>query len=133
MNELAATLGLASLEHVGEIESRYRANGAFYEQALANIPGVTRLRQQAGTTSGWWTYSLLAERRDDLIAKLHSAGIGAQRLHLRHDAYSCFASLPSRPLPGVTSFDAANISLPCGWWVTEQDRERVANCVREGW
>jgi dTDP-4-amino-4,6-dideoxygalactose transaminase len=132
MNEIAATLGLEGMLHADGIVARHRANGLFYETALADIPGLRQLKRRGDSMSGYWTYSLLAERRDDLIRKLASHGIGAQRLHVRTDGYSCFGGKQSA-LPGVAGFDAHNVSIPCGWWVGDEERERVAQCLRAGW
>lgn len=132
MNEIAATLGLEQLRHIDPLLARHRDNGAFYESALADIPGLTRLKRREDGVSGWWTYALRAERRDDLVRKLTARGIGAQRLHLRNDGYTCFGG-EKAGLPGVALFDEQNLSLPCGWWVSDSDRERVAGCLREGW
>lgn len=132
MNEIAATLGLAAMGNAEAIVARYRDNGRFYETALQDIPGIRRLVRRPDATSGYWTYSLLAERRDDLIRKLAGQGIGAQRLHIRADGYSCFQR-GREDLPGVAEFDAQNVSLPCGWWVGAEDRARVAECIKAGW
>ncbi len=132
MNEIAATLGLEQLPHADAIVARYRANGSFYESTLGGIPGLTLLKRREDSISGWWTYALRAERRDDLICKLISCGIGAQRLHLRNDGYSCFGARQTE-LPGVSLFDEQNLSIPSGWWVDEAERERVASCLRSGW
>lgn len=132
MYEIAATLGRAQMEHVDRIVSQHRANGKYYETALSGVSGLTLLKRRTDSVSGYWTYSLLAERRDDLIHKLHSQGIGAQRLHMRNDGYRCFDG-GARSLPGVAAFDASNLSIPCGWWVDEADRERVVDVIRAGW
>ncbi len=132
MNEIAATLGLAALDHAGEIVARHQANGRFYESALNNVAGLSRLKRIEHGRSGYWTYALRAERRDDLIRKLVAHGIGAQRLHLRNDAYTCFGGKPS-DLPGIAEFDAQNLSIPCGWWVSEEERTRIVECIRAGW
>lgn len=132
MNEIAATLGIEGLRHADWIVAQHRANGSFYETALACIPGVRLLNRSKDSVSGYWTYALLAERRDDLMRKLASHGIGTQRLHLRNDAYSCFGGV-RQDLPGVDQFDALNISIPCGWWVGAGDRMRIVEVIRSGW
>jgi hypothetical protein len=33
------------------------------------------------------------------------------------------------PLPGLDSFAAREVAIPVGWWLTEEDRNRVANAV----
>lgn len=132
MNEIAATIGLEALVHAGEIVARHQSNGLFYESALDNIAGLSRLKRIEHGRSGYWTYALRAERRDDLMRKLLAHGIGAQRLHLRNDAYTCFGGKPSE-LPGIAEFDAQNLSIPCGWWVSEEERTRIVECIRAGW
>ena len=132
MNELGATLGIEHLNHADWIVARHYSNGAFYDRALAGIPGLHLLNRRSDCNSAYWTYALRVERRDALIRKLHSSGIGAQRLHMRNDAYTCFGSV-LRDLPGVATFDAENLSIPCGWWVGEEERQYVVNCIREGW
>lgn len=132
MNEIAATLGLEQLPHADGIVARHRANGQYYDTALAGIPGLHLLKRREDSISGFWTYALRAERRDNLIRKLLSHGIGAQRLHLRNDGYSCFGG-KAWQLPGVAAFDAQNLSIPCGWWVSDEERECVTECIRAGW
>ena len=55
------------------------------------------------------------------------------RLHLRLDRYSCFAASNAGERAGVDVFDAENLAIPCGWWVTQDERERIAATIREGW
>ena len=134
MNNIAATIGLAQMEHAAAVVSRYRGNGRYFDGVLAGIPGITLLRLPAEATSAHWTYSFRAERRGDLMRKLHEHGIGAQRLHLRTDLYTCFSGSRSTfPLPGVDVLDRENLSIPCGWWVNDADRDRIAACIRSGW
>lgn len=132
MNEIAATLGLEQLRHADGIVARHRANGKYYDTALNGIPGLHLLKRREDSISGFWTYALCADRRDDLIRKLLSHGIGAQRLHLRNDGYSCYGGAKQQ-LPGASTFDAQNLSIPCGWWVSDEERERVVECLHSGW
>lgn len=131
-NEVMATIGVEGMRYADTILSRYRENGLFYETALAGIAGVQRIERCKDSFSGYWTYSLLAERRDELVRKLTASGIGAQRLHLRNDTYKCFGGMRNK-LPGIDAFDAMNISIPCGWWVGPDERERIVDILRSGW
>ncbi len=132
MTNLTATLGLCQLQAVQSVIDRQRENGRHFENDLATISGLTLLRRQPGEDSAYWVYALRAARREALIARLHAHGIGAQRLHLRNDRYSCFKPAPW-PLPGVDAFDRDNLALPCGWWVGAAERERILACVKPGW
>lgn len=134
MNNIAATIGLAQFPQVEDIVARQRANGRYYDSALAGVAGLTLLERRANAVSGYWTYSLRAERRADLMRKLHQNGIGCQRLHVRNDRYSCFAHVRrDDALPGVNLFDRENLSVPCGWWLSPEERERIVACIRAGW
>lgn len=131
MNNIAAAIGLAQLGHADRLIARYRDNGAFYDTRLAGLAGLRLPPRRAGDRPGFWTYSLLAERRDDLARKLRGAGIGCQRLHIRNDRYSCFGGMAE--LPGAAWFEARTLAIPCGWWVGDDDRARIADCIQAGW
>jgi dTDP-4-amino-4,6-dideoxygalactose transaminase len=133
LDDLAASIGLAQWHWAERNVHAHRDNGRFYDTALWNLPGIKLLSRRPDAISAYWTYALRAERRDALIAKLHAGGIGAQRLHLRLDRYTCFAPTMQRELPGVDVFDAENLAIPCGWWVTRAERERIAGLIRSGW
>ncbi len=132
LSNLHAALGLTQFTELPARIARYRANGRFFDEALQGIPGVTLLARLPDAVSGYWVYALRATRRPALLTKLHAQGIGAQRLHLRNDHYTCFAAA-SLPLPGVDCFDAENLCLPCGWWVDDAARTRIVDCLRAGW
>lgn len=132
MNNIAATIGIEQFKHADALVARYRENGRFYDEALKGIPGVRLLQRRSDSVSAYWTYSLLVERRSDLIRKLKEHGIASQRLHIRNDIYSCFGKEPHE-LPGIDDFDQHTLSIPCGWWVTPEDREYIGNCIGAGW
>ena len=68
------------------------------------------------------------------MRKLHENGIGCQRLHVRNDRLTCFAHLRrDDALPGVDLFDRENLSIPCGWWLSREERECIVACIRAGW
>ncbi|MBI3446834.1 MAG: DegT/DnrJ/EryC1/StrS family aminotransferase [Magnetospirillum sp.] len=131
MNEVAAAIGLAQMDEIEARLARYRDNGAFLMERLAGVPGLDLPPRRQGDRPGLWTFSLQAEGRDQLAAKLRGAGIGCQRLHIRNDRYSCFGTMAD--LPGAARFESRTLSIPCGWWVGDEDRERMAACIRAGW
>lgn len=131
LNNLAAAIGIAQLESADEVVARHRANGRFYDEALAGVPGIDLIQRRSDSVSGYWVYTLLAEERDALMAHLKDRGIGCSRLHLRNDLYSAFGDGPA-DLPGVREFSARRLCIPCGWWVGDEDRERIVREI-DGW
>lgn len=132
LSNLHATLGMTQFAALPARLARYRENGRFFDHALQGISGLTLLARRPDAVSGYWVYALRAHRRAALLAKLHAHGIGAQRLHLRNDHYTCFERA-AQALPGVECFDAENLCVPCGWWVDDAARARIADCLRTGW
>jgi perosamine synthetase len=131
LNNLAAAIGIAQLRTAEEVVERHRANGAYYEDALAEVPGIDLMRRRPGTTSAYWVYTLLADDRDVLLRRLKAAGIGCSRLHLRNDVYTAFGTGPV-DYPGVANFSARRLCIPSGWWVSDDDRERIVETIVSG-
>ena len=132
MNHIAATIGVTQMPYLASIVARHQENGRFYDETLSGVPGLTLLHRLPGALPAYWVYTLLAERRDDLLRHLRSHGVYASKVHARNDAYACFGPR-QKPLPGVDRFEATSLSIPCGWWVSAEDRERVAELIRQGW
>jgi dTDP-4-amino-4,6-dideoxygalactose transaminase len=67
--------------------------------------------------------------RDEVMCKLLDAGIGAaSKVHARNDTHSAFSRF-RRALPNAELFDRTHLCIPVGWWVSDADRERVAEAV----
>ena len=114
------------------ILDRHIENGRFYDRALANIPGLCLCRCEPTAEPAYWLYTVLAERRDDLTRYLTEAGIQCSQAHRRNDEHSVFTASRSQ-LPGLDCFYSRMLHIPCGWWVTGEQREYVADCLRRGW
>jgi dTDP-4-amino-4,6-dideoxygalactose transaminase len=128
LTNLHAAVGLAQFDTLPARLATHRANGRFFDQVLRDLPRLTALTRAPHAVSGYWVYAMRTAHRDALIAQLHACGIGAQRLHLRNDRYTCFARA-AHTLPGVECFDAENLCIPCGWWVDHVARERIVACL----
>jgi dTDP-4-amino-4,6-dideoxygalactose transaminase len=130
MNDIAATIGNVIMPHAEEILATYNRNGRLYTKLLAGIPGVTLLNRPEGNFETYWVYTALFEDRARVQAALGEAGIASSVVHPRNDAYSIFAS-SKRSLPGVDYFSTRELSLPCGWWVSEEDITRITDIIRK--
>lgn len=132
MNRLSGALGCLQMEYLPGIVDRHRANGSFFDASLAAIPGIRLLTRKNGCTPSHWVYSFLCERRDDLRRRLRESGVYASTVHIRNDGYSCFATGPA-DLPGLLEFEKSQLCIPSGWWVTDEQREYIADVIRKGW
>lgn len=132
MNNVNATIGLVQMDHVRDVIATHIANGHYYDRVLAGIPGVELVPYHAHTEPSYWLYTMRVERRDDFCRAMADRGVAASQLHHRSDTHSIFAA-SRRPLPGMEDWDAHFVHIPCGWWVSPEDRETVVEAIRKGW
>ena len=132
MNNVTATMGSVQLRHMRGVIDRHVANGRYFDQALKNIPGLDLCAWDAEAEPSYWFYTVLAERRDDLARRLAERGIASSLVHKRNDLHTIFKASRT-PLPGLDAFYARTLHIPCGWWVSDDDREAIAAAMREGW
>lgn len=132
MNDVNAAIGLANLELSRSVVSRHRSNSEFYDQRLAGADGVRLMGRHPDRVSSCWLYTLLADRRDDLVRKLRSAGIESGQVHARNDLYTCVREF-TRPLPVLDSVYGSILCIPCGWWIGDEDRNKIVDAIKGGW
>ena len=131
LTNLAAALGLAQLEQLDDFVAAKRRIGDVYDRAFVDLP----LTVHAGppeTASSRWLYSVLLDEadRDDLLAHLAAAGVGARALWRPLHLQPPFADAPR--LGGEVADDLfrRGISLPCSVRLTDQDQTRVIEALR---
>ena len=132
MNNVTATIGLVQLENIREVIDTYISNGQFYDEALKNVKGVELVDYYLGAEPSYWLYTMKVDDRVGFVKMMADNGIMASELHKRNDAHSIF-NLSKTDLPAVDKFSSSMVHIPCGWWVSKEDREYIANCIRKGW
>lgn len=132
MNNVNATIGLTQLECLQENVMRYIENGKYYDEKLKDVPGVTLILYYEDTQPSYWLYTIKVERREEFIKHMAENGITASPLHLRNDRHSVF-NAPKGNTPNLDSFYKSFVHIPCGWWVSERDREWIVDVIKKGW
>lgn len=132
MNNVIATIGLVQLECLNENVFRYIENGKYFDDKLKNIPGINLISYYEDTEPSYWLYTLKVEKREAFVKKLEENGIMASCLHLRNDRHAVFKTEPET-LPNLNIFYNTFIHIPCGWWVSAEDREKIVNVIKSGW
>lgn len=131
-NNVTAAFGLAQLEVIQPVIERHMDNGTFFEQALAEVPGVEVCSYDPVARPSHWLYTVLAERRDDLARWLTERGVECSQVHRRNDLHPVFGDARC-DLPGLDHYYGRMLHIPCGWWVGDEEREHIADCIRTGW
>lgn len=135
MNDLAATIGIGNLRAVDFLLDRHRRNAHFFDIRLHGSKRLTPVGLHPGSTR--WVYTVLAESAEHkarCMELLREREIDAREVHERNDRYPMFDGRvlnPSDRLPGVEVFSERQFSVPCGWWLTDDERERVWRTLGE--
>jgi dTDP-4-amino-4,6-dideoxygalactose transaminase len=132
MNDINASIGLVNLEEVDWVIDTARKNAAYYDEALKNIDGIRIVQSDPEKISSYWLYTILVENRAEFMYLLGSHGIGVSRVHERNDKHTCTKQF-KRDLPNLEEVIKKHISIPVGWWVTEEDREYIISTIKKGW
>jgi dTDP-4-amino-4,6-dideoxygalactose transaminase len=131
MNNVAAAIGLKQLNHVDSILQRHISNGTYYDKSFVGISGMMPASLVEGSRPSYWIYTLLADAPDDVQKCLAAAGVASSKLHRPNHLHSVFRDY-RRPLPNLESFYKRLIHIPCGWWVSDSDRELIIEALAKG-
>lgn len=132
MNDIAAVIGLANLKHTADLVKRHQENSAFLDTELASISGLTLLENKPDRKSAAWIYTMRVDRRDDFVRAMAAQKIHVSQVHARNDIHECLSEFRCS-LPSMDQFDKEMICMPCGWWVSDEDRQHIVDSVKKGW
>lgn len=132
MNNVNATIGLVQLAEIETIVDAYIENGKFYDAALQNIQGLELLEYYDNSEPSYWLYTMKVENRDAFVQKMAEQGIMASELHKRNDFHDYLNDFQQN-LPVLDDFYSRLVHIPCGWWVTKEERENIVSEIKKGW
>jgi len=75
------------------------------------------------STPNRWLYGVLAKNKIDTIKKYREKGFYATSVHINNNIYSIFGN--KNNLKGVSEFINHFVALPCGWWLSSNDINKI--------
>jgi dTDP-4-amino-4,6-dideoxygalactose transaminase len=133
LDTIQAAVLLAKLPHLKGWSGRRREHARFYDEALANVPGIRTPLVRPENESIFNQYTIRADRRDALAAHLKKKGIGTKvyyplPLHLQ----PCFAYLGLKQgrYPESERAAAEVISLPIYPELTQPQLDETVAGIR---
>ena len=132
MNNVNATIGRVQLEYIKPVLARHIENGRYFDSALQGIDGLDLCCWDEEARPCLLVLHVLAERRDELSKLLTSRNIGNSIVHRRNDWHTVFSESKCE-LPGLDSFYSRMLHIPCGWWLSPADCERIVDVIKSGW
>ena len=131
MHNVAGVVGIAQLETIQPRIDRHIANGRFFDVEIPKIPGLSVTRLDPECQPSYWLYTVLSDDSDAVERCLAGAGVSASKLHRPNHYHSVFGPM-RRPLPGLDTYYRRLTHVPCGWWVGDEDRDRIVDALRRG-
>lgn len=134
LDTVQAAMLLVKLKHLDAWTAARRKNAAFYQEALAGIPGLVAPRDQSFEKAVYHTFIVQADRRDALKAFLAERGIDTA-IHYPRPIHLQDAAKPLGKPPG--SFPVAErqagriLSLPVYPELSRSQLDWVAASIRE--
>lgn len=130
MNDVCAVIGLEQLKYVKEVVEKHRANAKYYDSVMPSLKKAKMLRYAGDRLSSYWLYTIRVGNRDGFQEFMKNKDIMVSQVHVRNDVHTAFKAF-RRNLPGVDEFTREQISIPVGWWLTDEDRKNVMAALTE--
>lgn len=132
MNDICATVGLENLKHADKLITKHKDNASFYDDKLKQTSGLTLLDRHEGHDSAFWIYSMLVDDRDGFYRWMDECNISVSQVHERNDKHTCVSDYKTF-LPTLDKTIDKVVSIPIGWWISEEEREYITDCIKKGW
>jgi dTDP-4-amino-4,6-dideoxygalactose transaminase len=130
MNDINATIGSSNLSHIGNILKRHRDNAKWYNENLKNINGIELLDFSEKFDSSYWIYTLKVADKTSFMEFMNEKNIMVSQVHNRNDIHSCVLKFKCS-LPNLDKLEKEIISIPVGWWVSNEQREYILKSIKE--
>ena len=119
MNDICATIGIEQLKYVKGIVKKHADHATRYDTELSNTENVKLIPKNENNFSSSWLYTIHVKNRDEFMDYMNNNLITTSKVHERNDLHDAFSD--SRiDLPGLSKFCETQISIPVGWWLTEE-------------
>ena len=140
VDEVRAAYGLINLKQVDEAIEKRRQVAVKYREALKGVPGVRFFDDVPGVRHNYSYFPIFinaeeyGKTRDQLYFEMKEANVfGRRYFYPLISSFSTYCGLPSAApenLPVATKVANEVICLPMHHELSEEDIERVVNCVK---
>ncbi len=131
MNDVNASIGLANLEPVvNDLLPIHISNGNFYNDKLKNIQGVQLMDYTSQSEIPYWIYTIRVKKRQEFMKYMDKKNIVTSRVHERNDIHSAVSKYVES-LPNLDKLIDEMVCIPVGWWVSEESRDYIVQCIKE--
>jgi perosamine synthetase len=130
LSNLCSAIGRVQLSSVRGRQTQIKENIEKLKLLIKDIDGVKPVAIIDGGSPAYWVFLLLAEHRDAIMSVLKNKGIMVSAIHQRNDIYAGFGVTQDSKLPNTDFLQKHIIGIPCGWWLGDEDLQRIATALK---
>ena len=130
MNDICATIGIEQLKYADALISKHSHNAQRYDVELKNLKKFKLIPKDPENFSSSWLYTLHTQNRDDFMKYMSDNSVVTSKVHERNDLHDAFAD-SKVSLPGVSKFCETQISIPVGWWLSDDEMDFIINLIKK--
>lgn len=128
-NDLMASIAIKQMGSCENDNKRRERIANRYIEELEGLDGVSLPDYSSHRKSSYFFLPLFFDRRDALVGRLLSRGIGT-RVYFQ----SCSDIFGSNErLPGSRWYGEHELTLPINVFMSDEDQDRIISVIREGW
>ncbi|MCW2641326.1 MAG: NAD-dependent epimerase/dehydratase [Dactylosporangium sp.] len=132
MTDIQAAIGLVQLRKLDELVTRRRELAARYHELLADLPGLSPVRDPAYGTSNFQSFWVLLESggRDEALAALAAVGVSARRGIMAAHLEPAYKGAGTVSLPNTERLTRDSLILPLYHDMTDAEQGYVVDVLR---
>ncbi len=130
LNNLHAAVACSQLSTLSIRLERTRVIAKRLANSLSSLSNLHPVQPIDKSIPAYWGFLIMSSKRDELLVHLEKHGVKASCLHHRNDLYSGFGKSFSN-LPGTEIAISEMLALPCGWWLTDMQIEKLLTIIDE--
>jgi perosamine synthetase len=125
-NDIASTIGLENLLYTPHLVRKHKVHAEYYFRHIKDTDHVQKLEYDPDST--YWIYTILVDNVATFTEYMRKKDIEVSPVHSRNDKHDGFGGF-DHSLVGVKAFDDHQVSIPVGYWLTDQNREYIIDAV----
>jgi perosamine synthetase len=136
MTDIQAAVGLVQLGRLPGLVAQRRALAARYHDLLADIDGLTPVRDPAYGQTNYQSFWVLLDKpyrtaRDETLAALATRGVSARRGIMAAHLEPAYADVTPAPLPVTERLTRDSLILPLHHALTDEDQTHIVAILRD--
>jgi len=120
MNNISGFVGASQIKYLDDLYKKQRENALNWKDILSKDNRIEFMKKREEILPSYWAFTILSNKRDELLNEFREKRFYASKMHLRNDLYSVFQS-SAKDFKGVNEFSNKQLNLPCGWWINIKD------------